>query len=692
MKSIRRSLLRIFASGPFALLTLLLPCTVVADEGMWTFDQFPTAALKERHGFDVTPMWLDKVRLATVRLSNCTASFVSKDGLILTNHHCVAACVAQLSSPQQDRLAQGFVAKARDQELRCPTQQADVLMKIENITDAVTAATRGLNEAAANEARKQTLSRLEKSCEQAAGTREPRICEAVALYQGGQHFMYQYKRYTDVRLAFAPENDIGSFGGDPDNFQFPRWCLDMALLRAYENGKPVATNNFRKIRWDGPTEGELVFVAGHPGSTDRLLTVAQLESQRAQLPFWLQRAAELRGRYIQFAKQGPEQARIVADPLSSLENGIKVRRKQLDALLDPALLRTKREQELALRGRVSFPAMADPWKQIESAAARELELHVPYTFLEAGAGFNSSLFRYARLLVRGAAERSKPNEQRLREYSDTALPQLERQLTAAVPVYAEREKLTFSFGVQRMQEYLGPDHKLVRALLQEFSPDSLAEAMVSGSKLADPAVRKQLWEGGQAAIDASTDPMIRIAKLVDTDARALRKQYEDEVEAVIDAAQEKIAAARFQSLGTAVYPDATFTLRLNYGTVQGWNEAGMAVEPFTRLGRAFERATNEVPFKLPESWTAKRAQLDMNTPFNLTSNNDIVGGNSGSGLIDRNGDIVGLAFDGNIHSISGGYWFDTARNRTISVHPAIMRTALRQVYDTGDLRAELDIK
>jgi hypothetical protein len=279
----------------------------------------------------------------------------------------------------------------------------------------------------------------------------------------------------------------------------------------------------------------------------------------------------------------------------------------------------------------------------------------------------------------------------LREYAEPALPLLVQQLTAPVPVYAAREKLTLSFGLERMREFLGPDYPLVRNLLAEHSPDQLAASLVDGTKLADPAVRKQLWEGGQAAIDASTDPMIRIARLVDPDARALRKQYEDEVEAVVDASQEKIAAARFAALGTSVYPDATFTLRLNYGTVQGWDEAGTPVAPFTRLARAFERSTGSEPFRMPDSWTAKRAQLDMETKFNLSTNSDIVGGNSGSPLINAKGEIVGLIFDGNIHSISGSYWFDTVKNRAVAVHPAIIRTALTQVYATQRLAAELGI-
>jgi hypothetical protein len=662
-----------------------------ADEGMWTFDNFPAATVRQKFGVDIDAAWLDHVRLATIRLSNCTASFVSPEGLILTNHHCAEQCLAEISTPQQDRIRDGYLARTRNEEVRCPTQYADVLVDIENITTKVTAATQGKDDKAAGEARKKALTQLEQACEQASGKKDPHRCESVKLYEGGQYFLYKYKRYTDVRLTFAPEDAIAAFGGDPDNFQFPRWDLDMSVLRAYEDGKPAKTPNFLKVNWNGPAANEVVFVSGHPGSTDRLLTVAQLEALRASLPFWLLRAAELRGRYIQFAQSGAENTRIVADPLNTLENAIKVRRKELDALLDDQLMAQKARDEMALRARAGLGAGNDPWVQIERAERRSHELEMPYTFIEGGAGFNSGLFRHARLLVRAAAERAKPNDERLREYTDSALPQLQQRVLAAVPLYPEREKLTLSFGLMRMREFLGPDYPLVNNLLKEISPEALAESLVSNTTLADPAVRKQLWDGGAAAIAASKDPMIRIALLIDPEARAIRKQYEDEVEAPIDAASERIAAARFAAYGTSVYPDATFTLRLNFGTVQGWIEDGKPVAPFTQLNRAYERSTGADPFRIPDSWLKARAALDPATPFNLSTNNDIVGGNSGSGLINAKGEIVGLMFDGNIHSISGSYWFDRTKNRSVAVHPAIIRAALTRVYDAGALAHELGL-
>ena len=670
-----------------------------ADEGMWTFDNFPSAAVAQRYGAKIDKAWLDRVRLATVRVSGCTASFVSGEGLLLTNHHCVESCLAQNSSREKSLSDTGFTAATRADELRCPVQIAEVLQATEDVTAKVAAALKGLDDKAANERRRQTLVSLEQSCEDASKrSRNSLKCQAVTLYDGGQYWLYKYRRYTDVRLVFAPEDAIATFGGDPDNFQFPRWDFDMSLLRAYENGKPASTPNHLSINFAGPKAGDPVFVPGHPGSTDRELTVAELKSLRdRQLPQGLLRSSELRGRYIQFAKTGDAAANIVQSPLFFLENAIKVQRKELDALLDDHLLKTKQDAETDLKRRISQSAelkatvSGDPWARIEAALAVEQQRWLPYVFLENGSGFNSSLFRYARLLVRAAAERPKPNAERLREYADASLPRIEQQLGAKVPVYPELERLTLSFGLERMREWLGPDDTVVRQLLTDDSPDSLAAKLIDGSKLADPAARTALWKGGQSAIDASNDPLIALVKRLDPLARELRKWHEDEVEAVIDAAHEQIARARFAAFGTAVYPDATFTLRLSFGTVRGWDENGTAVDPLTRLTRLYERATGKPPFAVPESWLAARPLLDLSTPFNLSTDNDIVGGNSGSPLVAADGRIVGLLFDGNIHSIAGSYWFDDARNRAVAVDTAIIREGLTKIYKPKALLQELNL-
>jgi hypothetical protein len=680
--------------GFLLLLAGLAAVPAFADEGMWTFDSFPSSAVRQRYGADITPAWLDHVRLSTIRLSNCTASFVSPAGLILTNHHCVESCLAELSSRDKSLVELGFAASDRNAEQRCPAQLADVLVNTENVTDAVSKATAGLSDTAAFAARLKALTTLEQDCEQAsARAKSGKLrCQVVTLYQGGQYFLYKYKRYDDVRLVFAPEAGIASFGGDPDNFQFPRWSLDFSMLRAYENEKPAVTPNYLQINFDGPAANQLVFVAGHPGSTARLQTRAQLEFDRdIPLPSILMRASELRGRFIQFGLTNPADGRIVQAPLNSLQNAIKVRRKELDALNDDALMAGKTESEENLRA-IAQLGGPDPWREIGSAAARERALYFQYTFLESGAGFNSGLFRDARLLVRGADERAKRNTDRLREFTDASLPLIQRELYARVPVYPEIEVLTLSFSLERMREWLGPDHPVIRRLLSKESPDALATRLIAETKLDDADVRKRLWQGGKAAVDASLDPMIQFARVVDADARAIRKRFEDEVEAPIDAAAERIAAARFKAYGTNVYPDATFTLRLNYGTVQGWVENGTLIDPFTHLGRAFERATGASPFKIPDSWMNVKTQLDMSTPFCISTNSDIVGGNSGSPLIDADGKIVGLMFDGNIHSVAGHYWFDAANNRAIAVHPAIIREALDRVYGAKSLLTELNVK
>ena len=672
-----------------------LPCLAMADEGMWTFDNPPSATIKSRYGVELTRDWLDRVRGATLRLeSGCTASFVSPTGLILTNHHCAEDCIAENSSAENDRLGKGFLAGAPAEELRCQGEAASVLVRAEDVTGQVRKATEGLDPAKAVEARRAELTRLEQACEEASAKDSqtgPLKCEAVTLYQGGQSWIYAYKRYDDVRLVFAPEKDIAAFGGDVDNFQFPRWSLDMAILRAYEDGKPAATPNRLRVDWKGAAAGEPVFVSGHPGTTQRLMTRAELDAQRdVMLPFWLLRFSELRGRMIQFGKGGEEAERRATAYLNTIENSIKVRRKQQDALNEERLFERKAAEEQALAAALAGTPDADAYQRIEKAQQVYRDIHVRHTFLEGGAGFNSELFGYARTLVRAAAERAKPNAERLRTFTDARLPAVERALRAETPYYADLDQVRLSFSLERMREWLGPDDPLVRQVFGRESPDSLAARLIAGSKLADPAVRMALYEGGQAAIDASDDAMIRLALAVDPQSAALRKRMEDEVEGPTRQAQEAIAAARFRTLGTDVYPDATFTLRLSYGAVEGWVEQGSPVAPFTALERAFERATGRPPFRMPEAWLDKAHALPMDTPFNFVATLDIVGGNSGSPILNARGDVVGLAFDGNIHSIAGGYGYDPRNNRAIGVDVRIMRLALDEVYGAKSLLAEME--
>ncbi|MDX1642854.1 MAG: S46 family peptidase [Thermoanaerobaculia bacterium] len=666
--------------------------SAVADEGMWTLDNFPREAVEAKYGVEISDDWLATVQQAVTRLEGgCTGSFVSSDGLVLTNHHCARGCISQNSTPERNLEAEGFLAANREEEIPCPSDQISFLKETEEITDAVEAAVAGKSGQEAGEARRQALTRLEQECEEASGLK----CESVSLYQGGEHWLYKYERYEDVRLVFAPETDIAAFGGDPDNFNFPRWCLDMTLLRVYEDGEPASTPVHLDWRVEGLEPGEAVFVAGHPGSTQRLLTVDDLKFLRdVTIPHWLLRYVELRGRLIEYAKTGDEAYRTTRAPLMSIENGIKVYRKRLDALHEDALFEMKRAEEEALKAAVAAdPELAaevgSAWEEIERANEVYRSFRDEYLFIEAGVAFRTTLFDYARHLVRAAAERGKPNEERLREYTEAALPQLEQLLLAPRPIYPELEEMQLAYSLDKMREFLGPDSKFVHQILGKKSPEALAEELVTGTELADPEYRKALWEGGQEAIAASDDPMIELARSIDDEARALRKRYEDEVEAVQDRAYEKIARARFAVEGTDRYPDATFTLRVTYGAHEGWVEKGDPVRPWTTVERLYERATGEEPFRLPESWVGQEEALGSDTKFNFVATTDIIGGNSGSPAIDSEGRLVGLVFDGNIHSISGSYWFDLEKNRTVAVHPEIMIESLETIYGADRLVEEL---
>jgi hypothetical protein len=671
----------------------------VADEGMWTFDNFPKATVKQKYGVDIDDPWLSRLQRSITRLEGgCTGSFASPDGLMLTNHHCAMGCISELSSASDNLVENGFNAGGRAGERKCPGNLVSVLVGIEDITAQMNAATAGLPDAKANEVRKQTLSRLESACTASKNKGGASACESVTLYQGGQYFLYKYKRYDDVRLVFAPEQAIAAFGGDPDNFNFPRWSLDFSLMRVYENGKPARTPDYLRWRPEGPRAGDPVFVPGHPGSTSRLLTLEQLKFNRSvTFPQYIARNSELRGRMIEWGKTGDEPQRIVQENLLGLENSLKVYRGLQSALLDDRLMDFKTTRERELRERVSNDAKlaqqtGGAWDDVGKAQARYREIYDRYLYLESGTGFNTDLFFYARLLVRGAAERARPNEQRLREYADSNLPKMSAGLLAATPIYPEFETLTFAFSLDKMREVLGPDDDIVRRVLGKESPESLASQLVRDTKLANPAVRKALWDGGAAAVEASQDPMIALARSIDGDSRALRKVYEDEVQARVVASQEKIAKARFAAFGTNVYPDATFTLRLSYGDVRSWTEKGQPIEPFTKLSRLYERTTGQAPFSLPQRWLDARSKLDPNMPFNYATTNDIVGGNSGSPAVDAQGRLVGLLFDGNIHSIAGSYWYDETLNRAVAVHPGIILTALREVYGATALANEIDGK
>ena len=665
-----------------------------ADEGMWTFDNFPSSNVKARYGFGPDAAWLDHVRSSAVRLtSGCSASVVSKDGLVLTNHHCVVACEQSLSTAQQDFVAQGFLTHARNEERLCPGMQAEILRQITDVTGQVQSAIAAGDPKDAIKSRDAATARIaDQGCQGDATSR----CQVVSLYQGGQYKLYKYRKYSDVRLVFAPEFSISFFGGDPDNFNFPRYGLDSAFVRLYENGKPAQMADNLKWRRTAPAAGELVFVAGNPGSTSRLDIRSQLEMQRDwQIPIRQLVRSELRGRLAQYAESGVEQKRTSEELLFLVENSFKAFYGQQRALLDPAFFAGLVRAQNELRSRVeASPELktqtGDPWKQIDAAISSYQEIFLGHDFLEARAGSVSTLFGYARTLVRGAAERTKPSADRLPEYADSNLPLLEKELLDAQPTYPDVERIVLTLWLLKAREYLTVDNPLVRNLLGSEAPEALAARLVSGTHLADPKAREALWRGGAAAIEGADDPLIRFVRNSDPDARALRTRYEQHVEGPITRAQEKLAHARFKVYGNSAYPDATFTLRLSYGSVQGWTYHGTTVEPFTNFGGLYARATNSEPFRLPQRWVDAKNRLDLQTPFNVSTNNDIIGGNSGSPLIDSEGRVVGAIFDGNIHSLGGDFGFDPRLNRAVAVLTAAIGPALRNVYLLPALADELE--
>ena len=678
----------------WALLLAVCSFPLHAAEGMWTLDNLPKAAIAKQYGFTPDRAWVDKVMKSSARLAGgCSGSFVSKDGLVLTNHHCVNDCVQQLSSADKDYIKNGFLAKQRDQELRCPEIEINRLEQITDVTRSLGAATQGKSGEAYAKAQKAEKARLESEC--SGADKDRTRCEVVELYHGGQYHLYRYHRFQDVRLAFAPELAAAFFGGDPDNFNFPRYDLDMSLLRVYENGAPAQISNYFPFKPAGLEEGELSFVTGHPGSTQRQLTVAQLELLRdLALPQRLFLASEYRGLLHRYRQEGAEPARIAQADVFGIENSIKARKGMLEALQDPEVFNFKRQQEAALRAFVAKnPKLkaqyGQAWDEVAKAQQTYRNIYWPYRMLEIGGGFYSSQFDIARTLVRGADERAKPNSERLAEFGDARLPEVEQGLFSTAPIYPEYEKVKLAFSLTKLREYLGPDHPVVKQVLGKESPEAVAEKLIDGSKLADVAVRKALWQGGKAAVDASSDPFIALAKAIDAPARALRKTYEDQVQAVENQNAEKIAAARFAMKGASVDPDATFTLRLSYGEVKGWNEKGQWVPPFTTLGGAFERHTGVDPFALPDSWFAAKGRLALDQRFNFVTTNDIIGGNSGSPVINKDAQVVGLVFDGNIRSLGGAYWFDERVNRTVAVHAGAIVEALRKIYDAGFLADEL---
>ncbi|MFO1014847.1 MAG: S46 family peptidase [Caulobacteraceae bacterium] len=664
-----------------------------AEEGMWTFDAFPRSQVAVSYGVVVEQPLLDHLRLASVRLtSGCSGAVVSREGLVATNHHCVVDCVQNVSAPGRDFVRDGFLTAGRTDERKCAGMQAEILIGITDITAQVAAAVKdktGEDFLLAREAATEAGERA------GCGTDSRLRCQTIPFFRGGQYKVYKYRRYDDVRLVFAPEFAVAFFGGDPDNFNFPRHNLDCAFLRLYDNGQPAQTPEH--LRWSGaiPADGELMLVSGNPGATERQLTVSQLETLRdLVIPVSQLQRSELRGRLITFAGQSDESRRIATDALFNVENTFKVFFGRQFALNDDLVMAGRRAAEANLRARVAAnPALqaeiGDPWGDIEEAQKAYAEQYIVYRQLEAAAGFGSELFDYARTIVRGAVERPKPSDQRLPEFSDARLALVEKGLFDEAPVDPPLERMFLEFWLSKTREYLTTDALASQVLLGRESPEAMAARLVNGSRLANPAYRRALWDGGLPAVIASDDPLVQFVLTMDPLARVTRRNWEDKVTGPIERASERIARARFAIYGDTAYPDATFTLRISYGKVAGWTERGSPVAPFTTLGGLFDRATGADPYALPPRWLDAKGRMDLTTVLNFTTTNDIIGGNSGSPVVNVRGEVVGLAFDGNIHSLGGSYFYDSDLNRTIVVSTASVSEALRKVYGREALLREL---
>ncbi len=673
---------------------VLLATPTRSEEGMWLFNDPPRAQVKARYGFDLTPAWLDHLMKSSVRFnSGGSGSFVSGDGLVITNHHVGLDALQKMSTAEQNYARTGFYAATAAAEVKCLDLELNVLQSITDVTPRVNAAVpAGAADDAAAAARRKVIAAIEKESREGTGLRS----DVVTLYQGGAYHLYRYHRYTDIRLVFAPEQQAAFFGGDPDNFEYPRYDLDICLFRVYENNQPVRSAQFLKWSAAGAAKGELVFVSGHPGATDRLLTVPELEFIRDQrFPYQLATLNRWEVLLAAWGARSDENARRAKDDLFGIQNTRKVRDGALAALQDPVFMAAKASAEEKFKQRLAAAAAGAPalaaYQRIAVAQRRVNEHYLRYRYLELGSGFFSDSFAIARALLRAGDERPKPHGDRLGEFADARHESLELDLFSDKPIYPDYEILKLGDSLTDLTEKLGYDDPLVRQILAGQSPRARAAALVLGTRVRDVAERRRLYQGGAAAVAAARDPMIELARLVDPEARTLRKLMEAQDE-VKQQAQAVIGRARFALEGTSNYPDATFTLRLSYGTVKGYEEAGKPVAALTDFAGLYRRSAehhDREPFDLPPRWIERRAALALATPLNFVSTCDIIGGNSGSPTVNRAGEFVGIIFDGNIHSLASDFGYDDSQCRALSVHSAGIIEALRKVFGAGALADEL---
>jgi hypothetical protein len=667
---------------------------VRGDEGLWLFNAPPKDYLKTKHGFDADQKWLDHVRLSSVRFnSGGSGSFVSPDGLVMTNHHVAADALQKMGTKDKNYYRDGFLAAKPAEEHKCEAMELNVLVGIDDVTKRVNDAVKpDMTPEKAALARRAVMNDIEKE----ATDKFKEKSQVVTLYQGGAYHLYRFKKYTDVRLVFAPEQQIAFYGGDPDNFEYPRYDLDVAFFRVYEGGKPAKTKDYLKWGTRGLTDGELVFVSGHPGRTSRLATVADLEYQRdVGFPFLLQRLNRLEVLLAAFSGRSEENKRQAKELFFAVQNSRKARVGGLAALLDPVLMGAKKKEEARLKKAAQddekLASARTAWKRVAGAQKVRAANIRRYTLLEGRAGFFTDYFGIARTLVRAGEERAKPNNERLREYGEANLESLQEQLFSEEPIYPEYEIVKLTDSLTFLAGELGHANPLVKKVLAGKSPHDRARELVKGTKLKDVALRKALYKGGKEAIEASKDPMILLARLVDPDARALRKVIETQDE-ITRQAYGDIAKVKFALDGTKTYPDATFTLRLSFGVVKGYEEDGKKIPFETSFAGLYERSAehhNREPFDLPKRWLERKDRLDLKVPLNFVCTADIIGGNSGSPVLNRDAEVVGLIFDGNIQSLAWDFAYDDRQARSVSVDVRGIIEALRKVYDANALADEL---
>ena len=699
------SAFRPFFPGAFFVLAVALTACAFADEGMWLFNAPPLEQLKQKYQFEPTQQWLEHLQKASVRFnSGGSGSFVSANGLVITNHHVGADTLQKISDPQHNYLRDGFYAGKRADEIKSADLELNVLVSIEDVTARVNGAVNsGVSPDVAASARQNVIAQIEKESKDKTGLRS----DVVTLYQGSAYHLYRYKRYDDVRLVFAPEQQIAFFGGDPDNFEYPRYDLDICIFRAYENGQPARINDFLKWNSRGPTDGELTFVSGSPGKTDRQLTLDELADMRDRfLPYLLRMFNRREVLEMAYGARSFENARRARDDLFGDQNNRKRYNGYLAGLLDPQIWSSLEARERKLRDAIArdpkLRSTSSAYDRIKSAQAEVARIAPRYNYLEIERprtttyrpprAFAGNLFKYARLLVRAVDERAKPNGERIPEFRDSARDSLDLELFSSEPIYDDYEILRLTDSLTDFASQFGADDPLVKEVLAGKSPHARAVELVSGTKLKDVAVRKDLYGKNTAALEAAHDPMIDLVRLIDGPAREARKSHDAQQE-IKKQAYAEIAKARFAVEGASSYPDATFTLRLSYGSVRGYEQDGKQIPAFSDFAGLYQRSIehdNNAPFDLPRRWIDKKPNLNLATHFNFVSDADIIGGNSGSPVVNKANEFVGIIFDGNIQSLVLDCIYTDKQARAVSVDSAAISEALRKIYDAGDLADELE--